>query len=70
MSSELQDEIEALTARVRRLEARLDQLEPETAPGIGRERPAFDDDQPSESPILDAIGDVIGAFGGFDRERG
>jgi hypothetical protein len=68
---EMRGELEALTSRVRRLERRLNDLEPETQPGVGRE-PAPEYSEPpqdSGSPILDMLGEAIGALGGFARER-
>lgn len=65
---ELTAELEALTARVRRLEHRLDVIEPETQPGIGERRPepeyhGYAEVVSSDSPIIDGVADLLGAFG-------
>jgi hypothetical protein len=56
--------IEELNARVRRLERRIDSLEPETMPGVCDPRASLG---PSESPVLDAMGDALTAFGFLER---
>lgn len=58
-------ELEALTARVRRLERRLNDLEPETLAGVGREAP----DYSSDVPALDALGEAFGALGFFSKNE-
>lgn len=66
----LRGELEALTARVRRLERRLNDLEPETMPGVGREPAPVEYSAPeySEAPILDAVGDALGSLGFFRKD--
>lgn len=62
----LQRELASLTARVRRLESRLNELEPETARGF----PPLDPPQPRQpggSAVLDLLGDALDAFGSPPR---
>lgn len=58
-AAELRAELSSLSDRVRRLERRIDALEPETQRGPGPE--SFK--PPGESRMLDAIGDLFEAFG-------
>lgn len=65
--------VRVLGERVRRLERRLDSLEPETTPGFPGQAPApaaAEQRRSSggESRVLDALGDALDAFGfGSDR---
>jgi hypothetical protein len=56
--------IDELSARVRRLEQRLDAVEPETMRGV---YDPLAQREPSTSPVLDAVGDALGAFGFLER---
>lgn len=74
----MQRELDELRARMRRLEQRLDTLEPETVSGIGglRATPrnvtmAGDSEPPaggSESAVIDAVADAFEALGFFRKE--
>jgi hypothetical protein len=57
----LRRELDDLRSRVRRLETRLNDLEPETMPGVGREVPPSS--VPGSGGLLDAIGEGLGALG-------
>lgn len=54
----MRSELDSLRRRISRLERRLDSLEPETQPGVGREIAA-----PSSGGLLDALGEGLGALG-------
>lgn len=56
--------IDELTMRVRRLERRMDSMEPETMPGVCD---PLAPREPSTSPVLDAVGDALSAFGFVER---
>lgn len=61
--------LNALEARIRRLERRLNELEPETVPGVGRESYAAPpSDSVSDSPILDGLADAMAALGLMGKE--
>jgi hypothetical protein len=64
----LRAELAELRDQVRRLERRLNSIEPETTPGVVVRSQQQMMSGPSESPILDAVGDALEAFGFGKRE--
>ncbi len=64
-AAELREALGSLADRVRRLERRIDSLEPETMPGPGTPAPAA-----GSTRMLDAIGDLFEAFGSNGGQSG
>lgn len=62
--------IEALSVRVRRLERRLNDLEPETLPGVVDATPAGVKSPPAAPTrnMLDALADALDVFGPTERD--